>query len=157
MKTYFLPLLLGTFLLSACGPNYIIDEDFEVPKEGWTYRDTVDFVFEIHDTTHIYNLYLEVEHAMDYPFQNLYTQIYTKFPTGERIREMVSLELADQTGLWMGDCNSTDCTLNIPIQQGAYFNATGTYKITIEQFMRRDPLPGVHRLSFRIEDTGQTK
>ncbi len=157
MKLYFLPLLLGITFFTACGPNYVIDEDYEVPNDAWTYQDTVDFVFEIHDTTHIYNLFLEVEHDINYPFQNLYTQIYTRFPTGERIKELLSLELADQTGLWIGNCNNTYCTLNIPIQQGAYFNAMGQYMITIEQFMRQDPLPGVRRLSFRIEDTGQTR
>ncbi|GJM32030.1 MAG: hypothetical protein DHS20C18_10310 [Saprospiraceae bacterium] len=135
----------------------MFEEEAEIADHAWSYQDTINFAFEIKDTNRIYNLYLEVDHDMDFPFQNLYTQIYTRFPSGERIKEMVSLELADKTGLWIGDCNNNYCSLNIPIQQGAYFNAAGQYQITLEQFMRQDPLPGVRKLSFKIEDTGKTR
>lgn len=143
--------------LMGCGPDYILDQDYEIKDTNWTYVDTLDFKVDIPDAQKIYNLYIEIEHATDFPRQNMYVMIHTQFPSGKRIREQVSLEMADKTGVWFGDCDADWCTFSIPIQQGAYFDIPGTYVFTLEQYMRLDPLPGVKRMGFKIEDTGQRR
>jgi len=152
-------LLTGSLMgaLASCGPNYVFEQSYPISKQEWTYRDSLNFNFSIQDTSKVYNLYLDLEHSTDYSFQNLYVQIYTKFPSGKRLKEMVSLELADKAGGWYGDCGSKWCRLSIPIQEGAYFNAKGNYAITMAQYMRKNPLEGIKSIALKIEDAGTTR
>lgn len=143
-------LLLG---LSSCGPNYHFSESVDIPTENWTYDNAIDFEFQIEDTLQIYNLILVITHHQDYSYQNLYTQIGTYFPSGQDLTETLSLELADKTGKWQGNCSGKYCTVEIPIQEGAYFNAAGDYRIRLEQYMRKNPIAGIKNISFHIEKT----
>lgn len=144
-------------LFSACGPNYIYEKTYEINQGTWTYADSLVFEVDVEDTLKIYNLYLDLEHNTAYSFQNLYTQINTAFPSGQRISENLSLELQHKSGMWLGDCSRDYCELRIPIQEGAYFNASGLHTIVIHQFMRSDSIKGVKSLSLRVEDTGESR
>lgn len=147
--------VLAILALTACGPSYVFNESHNIADAGWAYKDTLDFAFEIADTTELYDLEIVVEHATDFPYQNLYTLISTRFPSGQRLQKQLSLELADKTGIWAGDCGSKTCKLTIPIQQGAYFNEVGPYVITLEQFMRVNPLPGVKKIGLQVVPTAE--
>lgn len=147
-------LLSGLLLcLSACGPNYHFSESVDIPAENWAYGKVIDFEFQIEDTLQIYNLILAITHHRDYAYQNLYTRIGTYFPSGQNLTETLSLELADKAGRWQGNCRGEYCTVEIPIQAGAYFNAAGEYRIRLEQFMRKNPIAGIKTISFHIEKT----
>ena len=148
---------LSIFTLLSCGPNYIFDQTMEIAEKGWAYEDTLNFEIKIEDTLEIYNLYLDIGHNTDYKKQNIYILIYTQFPSGERIKERVAIDFSDKTGQWYGDCNTEKCNLRVNIQEGAFFNLAGKHMITIEQFMRMDPLPGIRNIALRIEDTGQKR
>jgi len=141
----------------SCGKNYHFEQEHSISNKEWTYNDSLNFKFNISDTSKIYNLVLEINHTTIYPFQNMYAEIFTAFPEGQRIRELLSLELANRAGAWFGDCGSENCTLEIPIQEGAFFNQAGDYTITMKQFMRIDPLKGIQNLTLKIEDTGKTR
>ncbi len=149
-------LLLPIFLFS-CGKSYLYNEEISILNNAWTDTDSLNFQFNIPDTTKIYNILLDVKHSPEYAFQNMYVEIHTAFPSSERIKEMVSLELANRAGAWYGDCSSSACELEIAIQEGAFFNQAGDYEITIKQFMRKNPLKGVKGMRLKIEDTGQVR
>lgn len=153
---YHLLVLLSIFL-SGCGSDYMYEKTYPINSSNWAYADSLDFSFDIEDTLSIYNLWLEVEHSVDYDYQNLYTRIHTGFPSGQKLAEPLSLELADKVGRWYGDCNSRTCILKIPIQEGAFFNQLGTYDIMLEQFMRKDPIEGIRTIGFLVEQTDQTR
>ena len=140
-------------VFSSCGPNYIFDQKKDIQGLAWSYEDTLDFEVDIQDTLKIYNLYLDIEHSVNYPFQNIYTQIYTQFPSGKRIKERLPIDFSEKSGKWIGDCDSEFCTLRVYIQKGAFFNALGNHKITVEQFMRKNPLKGIKSIALRIEET----
>lgn len=156
---YLLPLffLLLVVSLFSCGPDYIYEKSYDISEDGWAYEDTLNFEVDIVDTVGLYNLYLVLEHATDYRFQNLYTKIYTKFPSGERLEKEISLELAYKDGTWVGNCNSKVCNVKIPIQQRAFFNAEGQYIITLEQYMRQNPIEGINKVEFKVDNTGEQK
>ena len=153
----FLIFIFLSVLLSACGPNYLYEETTPLPKAGWTYADTLDFTLSIEDTLALYNLYLEIEHATTYSYQNLYAQIYTRFPSGERKGQTISLELADKTGAWQGDCGKENCRFLAPIQMKAFFNEVGEYVFTLEQYMRESPVEGVQAVGMKLEVTGEKR
>jgi len=149
----FFPLLFSLFFL-GCNQNVVYEQEYEIGNTEWTYVDTLVYEVNITDTLAVYDLFLEIEHTRTFPFENMYIRIHTRFPQGQRLAETVSLELADETGIWMGDCDGDGCEIDIPIQQGAYFSQQGQYAFVIEQYMRRDPLPGVESITLRVKETG---
>lgn len=139
--------------LAACGPSYVFEETHDIPDYGWTYKDTVQYAFEVKDTSILYDLTLRIKHSPEFGNQNIYTRIYTGFPSGKRISKILSLELADKNGIWAGDCGSKSCTLDIPIQTKVYFNQVGTYTLSLEQFMRQDSVQGIQSMSLKLSKT----
>ena len=157
-KTHlFFLLLLTPFFFFSCGDSYLFEKTHAIEKGEWTYENTLDYTFEITDTTKIYNLLLEVEHSTDYAYQNCYFKIYTQFPSGEKTDQLLSIDLADGIGRWQGDCGSTSCTILLDIQKQAFFNALGSHTITLEQHMRKNPLKGIEQLAIKLEDTGLSR
>ena len=154
---FLLGISIALLFLSGCGQQYVFQKEYPIADAKWSYSDTLDFDLTIEDTTDIYNIYLDITHTVDYSKQNLYALVYTKFPSGERLKEQVSLELANKLGLWNGDCKGESCTVRIPLQVGAYFNKKGNYTFTIEQFMRINPLEGIQKIGLVVEDTSQNR
>jgi len=138
-------------LLTSCGLDFQYDEAFPIPGDAWTYADTATFEIPIADTTARYNLYLDIDHTTDYPFENMYVKIHTNFPSGKRLSEQVDIDMANKAGVWHGDCRGENCQLRVNLQRNAYFNEAGTYQLTFEQFMRVDSLKGIEKLAFKME------
>ena len=143
--------------ISACNQNNIFDKQFDVKNQKWSYTDTLNFPFDIKDTSELYNIVLHVKHQTDYPLQNLYLNIYTAFPAGQRIKQLLNIDLADQTGKWNGKVNGKSCDFDIKIQENAFFNIQGKHTITLEQFTRLNPLPAIQTIGLTIEDTKHKK
>lgn len=139
-------------LLASCSGDFFYKKTLDVPGEFWTYQDTLKFDFDITDTTKTYGMYLDVTHAGDYGFQNLYVQFHTIFPSGKEETKLVSLELAAQTGIWNGECGGNECTVEIPLQLKAIFNEMGEHTLAVEQYMRQSPLPGVKSMTLKIKE-----
>lgn len=142
---------ISTFLLTACSENFIYEETKSIPNGAWAYADTLDYTLNITDTTQLYNLYLDIDHTVDYPFQNIYLKIHTQYPSGKRISEQLPIDFADKTGQWYGKCSGEDCHLRVNIQQRAFFNEVGKHVITLEQFLRKNPLQGMKNIALKME------
>ncbi|MCU0345349.1 MAG: gliding motility lipoprotein GldH [Saprospiraceae bacterium] len=138
-------------MLVACNSDTIFDESKRIPNAAWDYNQPLPFEFEVRDTTKTYQVVLEMTHAGDFGYQNCYVQITTKFPNGEEKKQPVSLELAAQSGIWNGECSGNTCTLEIPLQTKAKFKQPGKHSITVEQFMRVNPLPGIEAIGLKIK------
>ena len=96
---------------------------------------------------------MDVVHADTFNFQNAYVKLHTVFPNGQRLDQQLSLELANKAGAWNGECSGKTCTALIALQQGTFFNQLGKYKLTIEQFMRYEPVKGINKIGFLMEKT----
>lgn len=153
MKTSLSICFALALLLSACGPNYVYNDQTTFDNDTWTYWAIQQHQVEIKDTTHLYNLIIGVKHSPEYAYQNLYVKIKTVFPNQEKREQVVSLNLADGSGAWYGKCSGKTCRLEIPIQQNAIFEQPGTYQFSIEQYMRTEKVEGVKGLSFKVEKT----
>jgi gliding motility-associated lipoprotein GldH len=146
-------LTLFSFLLIACGPNIIYESKKDISNSTWLYKDSIKFAFEIKDTNKVYNIWLDIDHNSDYPFQNLYTKIYTHFPQKEVLNQQLSIELADFTGKWNGTGTGKNIKYNLLLQENAVFEAKGAYTIVLEQYTRQDSLKGINELGLRLEET----
>ena len=153
-KYLFVFLFFSQLLLFSCAGDYIFEKKVEIEKGKWQYENTLDYSFEITDTNKVYNLLLEVQHSVDYSFQNCYFKIFTQFPSGEKVEQLLSVDLANKIGQWYGDCGGEFCTILVDLQKKAFFSVIGKHTITLEQYMRKNPLKGIKSLAIKLEDTG---
>lgn len=148
-----LPLLLVFFalLFSSCSRDRVIYEEvYNVEGGTWKHGQLHNFEFEVSDTSANYRLLLYLEFAIDYRWQNFYTQITTTFP-GDSVRsDVLSLELASKSGEWFGNCNGEECNLTIPLQENVRFHQQGRYSIAFDQYMREDVLDGIHAIGLKL-------
>jgi len=145
------------FLFPACGEDFFFEKTYDIPNAEWTHKDSLIFEVDIQDTLKTYNLLLDIEHSTDYAFQNNYVFVHTYLPNGEHLGKQLNIDFAEKSGKWNGKCSGEQCKLRAIIQQNAYFNQIGTHRFTIEQFMRIDPLPGIRKVSLRLQETGEER
>jgi len=141
----------------SCGPDYLFTEEKKIDAGQWAYRDTMDFKFTVADTAQFYNLFADFEYADTFPLQNVYLRLHTLFPDGKRLSRVRSFDLFDAQGNSTGKCSGHTCNTRFALQEKAFFNLPGTYVITLEQFTRRDPLPGVSMAGLSVEKTGEAR
>lgn len=149
--------ILSLALYSCDSRDIVFEKSIELKNSQWTYADSLLYTFPVKDTSKIYNILLDISHAKSYAFQNIYLKIHTRFPSGKRIQNQINIDLAEPSGKWNSDCGRNTCELEIPIQQGAYFNEPGDYTITIEQYLRKDTLTGIEAVRVSLEDTGKVR
>lgn len=143
--------------ITSCEQNIFFSEEKVIAGGIWTYRDTLNFAFTVTDTSEIYNMYVDFEHADTFPSQNIYVKLYTRFPDGKRLSRSRSFDLFNAMGETAGECSGGTCRVHSLLQDNAYFNRPGEYVITLEQFMRRDSLPGLKTVGLVIEKTGKKR
>jgi gliding motility-associated lipoprotein GldH len=141
-------LALPLFFLS-CEKSVIFDEE-KMPGNPWFYQSVVAFEYEVEDTSIPYDVMLEVRHQDTFAFENLYVKAVTYFPAGDSTAYPLSLQLANSTGDWQGDCSGGVCKTTIHLSDGAYFRSRGKYSIRLEQFSRQAALPGIESLRLKV-------
>jgi gliding motility-associated lipoprotein GldH len=147
-----IPVLFSLSVIALISCNSVVYEKEHLVKDAsWLYSDTMKFDFEIADTIDTYSMLLDVKHEADYGFQNLYVKMLTTFPSGKNQSQVLSLELAGASGVWLGKCASNKCKLTIPLRQTVKFPEAGNYTLAIEQFMRQDSLPKIYAMKLKIE------
>jgi len=149
----FLTLVL---FLGAC-QQYSFDEKKEINEEKWSYKDSLEFEFEVTDIEKVYNIYLEVKHQSDFLYQNIYTMVLVQFPDGKERKQQVSLELADGKGEWQGKCSGKYCTRRMSFMPNAVFDQKGKYRLKFNQFTRQETIEGIQSFRLIVEKTETAK
>ena len=136
--------------MSSCEEDAYYVNQYDLDLQQWSQEEVMEFPFEISDNSQTYDLLLDINCQKEYPHQNIYVKIYTQYSTGKIVKDIVSLDLLDKFGNWNGDCNSDACDIHLVLQQNTKFPEVGNYKISIEQFMRVNPLIGIESITFKI-------
>ena len=142
--------LLGLLGLAACQPRPIYSETLTLANGQWAYADSLVFSFDIADTSQRYDLFIQLEHGTDYPYANVYTLLEVYFPNGEKRREQVSIELADERGTWLGDCSGKTCSRQLGFMPKTAFQMPGTYRLCFKQHSRQDSLADLQAMRLNI-------
>ena len=149
MMKYLLPVLV--FIAFSCGNKHTFVVEKEMPKgDFWTNDDFVRAEFNV-DKGIPYNIYFELKHTDDYPFENLYLRIIDNF-TGKKDTDIVNINLANSYGIWYGDKRGDNYTFSTLLRKAFKFKDSSIHAIQIEQFTRRDSLEGVTKVSFYIDE-----
>ena len=142
--------VVALVVLGCGGPEVAYEAAEDFGTEGWAYADSVSFDYTVTDTSRQYDLVLTVDHTDDFAYENFYVQLNTYLPDGDRLTQALSLELADNYGQWYGECEGTDCTTAISLQEGTRFTAPGAYRLVVAQYSRDTVLAGVTGLGYRV-------
>jgi len=143
--------VLFILTLVSCGSRAFYEESHVVDDQIWNADDVAKFSFDIQDTLAMYNMYLDVKHHTDYPFQNLYVLLHSSFPNGRSVSEQHSLELQEKGGIWMGECNQKICELRFILRENMRFDELGPHGLSVEQYTRKTSLLGVKSISLVLE------
>jgi gliding motility-associated lipoprotein GldH len=152
MRKPFLSIAAALLLYcSACDQHRIADVFLPVEAQQWYYDDVKRMEFDMSDTSSLCNILVNIRHAGNYEWQNLYIRLRITSPSGETASELLSLPLATTAGKWMGKGLGDVYELQVPYKEGIQFRERGQYVFELEQHMRVNPLVGIHHMGIRIE------
>ncbi len=138
------------FLLVSCNGDLIFQQRAEISGSGWDYDSPLTYVFNISDTSELYDVFLDIEHSRDFGYQNLYTAVQTVSPGGDTLFQRISVNLSDDYGEWLGTCKGNECSSQILINKSIPFSIPGTYSILLNQHSRVNNLEGIKSIQLTI-------
>jgi gliding motility-associated lipoprotein GldH len=142
-------------LLVSCRPSPQYQDHYNIPGGAWNAAYQPQFHFTITDTAAAYQLFLLIRHTDVYPFSNIWIAMDSKAPGDSTWgKTRVEVPLAAPTGQWLGRGAGELWEQRVPITsptRPAFFAKKGTYTVRLTHEMRRNPLPEVLTIGFRLE------
>lgn len=138
--------ILFTFFclgIIGCGNGPKYSKNQTIPNGQWEYENPLIYDFEIESKDVLNDLFFSINYGTDFGYQNIYVKIITEYPTKESIEDIVSLNLTNGAGSFLGDCNSSKCTTDILLQENFRFTEKGKHRIKIYQHSRDEKLESV--------------
>lgn len=139
-----------TILFSSCDSKMVFDESHPISEHNWKSTDPARFEFEVKDTLALHNFYINLRNGENYPYSNLFVFVEMEFPNGKKSTDTVECVLADPLGKWYGDGSGSIYDSRILYKQDKRFPLSGRYKLNIYQGMRKEELPGIYDVGFRL-------
>lgn len=153
-----MPLLLRSslfgvlaLLAASCGPSPEFAVVRTISNEQW-YRDSM-LVFEVPvtDTAATYRVQLDVRHAGNYPYRNLYVGRDVLYRGGTAYQDTAEFQLALSDGRWIGSGIAGLKTVSLAYRtEGLRFPKADTFRFRLQHLMRDEPLPGIHAVSLKL-------
>jgi gliding motility-associated lipoprotein GldH len=157
-KNYLKPVAVYSFFAAllffspSCTNEGVFENNEEIPKHEWYYKQEPELSFTVTDTTSLYNVLVVLRHTDAYAYKNIWLFIATKTPGDSTFqRERFELNLQDQDGRWIGSGMNDTREIRYPVFENIRFTKTGTYTIRLQQTMRDNPLLHVMNAGIRIE------
>ncbi|NML67811.1 gliding motility lipoprotein GldH [Hymenobacter sp. RP-2-7] len=154
-----LAVLASVALLTACDPNRIYEENVDLKSPTgdpyvWDVQQRPAFTFNIADPAARYDVYFNVRNASGYGFYNLYIKHTLTGPTGRLVGPALLHQLVlmnPKTGEPLGSGAGDIFDHEFLALRQVKFPRAGTYKLTLEQYMRQNKLPGIMDVGIRVE------
>lgn len=150
-KSFSLCIILIMIFLNSCDSNRVFQEYKKIDKYIWDENDIIEFQFEIDDTISLHNLYVNIRHSGNYPFNNLWLFITSTAPNGISTTDTINCIFADKSGKWLGDGSGDLWDNRILWKQMVRFPMTGEYTVAYQHGMRLGLLPAILDVGLRVE------
>jgi len=149
-------LIFAIVIFSSCDPKRVYDE-YESMR-GWHKDSLVNFQLNNIDSTKVYDLFINLRNNNDYKYSNLFLITEIKFPQGKVISDTLEYEMTKPNGEWLGTGFGDVKENKLWYKENVRFEESGTYKVSIQQAMRKNgevdgiqELEGITDVGFRIE------
>lgn len=154
-QLYIATSLLFIILLSACDQNRVFDKSLPLDDATWNRNQLAKFDIAIEDTTALYDVFINLRNAGQYPYRNIYLFTQIKSPDGKFARDTAEFILADGRGNWLGKGIGDLWEYQFPYKQSVMFPKKGSYIIELEQAMRDSELKYITDIGVRIEKVAE--
>lgn len=139
-------------ILAGCDTINVFEKTVPIPEHEWNYTFKPGISFDITDTLSAYNIFFVIRHSEAYRFNNIWVKI-TSFAPGDSaaFTQQFDFPLAGNSR-WLGTGMDDIFEHRILLySEPKRFKRKGTYRITIEQVMRDNPLKYVLNAGIRVE------
>ena len=151
-------IILLLFIITSCSDDFVLDTYKSMPNSEWHKDSIVSFEFNPLDTVSKNNIYINLRNNNDYAYSNLFLVVAIDFPNNYKVVDTLEYEMADVNGKFLGE-GFTDLKENkLEFKTNVNFPSTGTYKVSIQQAMRKsgdvdgiEALEGVTDVGLQIE------
>jgi len=157
MRT-FLSIVAISIVWCGCDSRRVFENNIEFRNRNWKIAEPVQFEFQIADTSGKYNLLMNIRNSLDYPYARIFVNYdLQKQDSTSLNKRMIAEYLFDQkTGKPFGTSGIGDIyDHQFPILKNYSFEKAGAYKITLNQFMRMDTIPGILAVGIRVEKAAE--
>ncbi len=149
VNCYHQVILLGLLSVVSCTQVNVFENNTNIPNQAWQSSNTATGSFAITDTASLYNMYLILRHTDSYKYNNIWLNVGIQLPGDSMRYNKMTIDLATDASGWMGtgmnDIWELRQLVYLPIKK------MGTYKYSIGQIMRDDPLKSVLSVGVRLE------
>lgn len=136
--------------ISACDRSTICDTTEEISDEIWHETDTLTGKFEITDSTHYYDVFVNARFNALYPFSNIYFKAILTGPGGQRMTTVKTFAVTDKSGKWLGSGYGNLHSYSFPVFQDLAVKQMGTYRMKVIPYMRVPKLEGIHDRGVKV-------
>ena len=148
----FVLIITVSLWLTACTQLDVFEKNVVIPKNQWQNSLKPDFDFIIKDTTASYNLYIVLRHTDAYHYNNIWLNLGTQSPADTMRFQKFDLQLGNDAKGWEGTGMDDVWEVRKLITNGPVkFNKAGTYKFSVAQIMRENPLANIMSVGIRVE------
>lgn len=145
-------ILICGLLLAACARIDVFEKNVSIPGYEWSSGFKPEIAFEITDTLARYNIYVVIRHSDAYRYNNLWLNVHAQAPGDTLNKQRLDLRLATDSDGWLGSGMDDIFEHRILITRSPQqLTKAGTYRFTLENIMREDPLQHVMNVGIRIE------
>ena len=142
---------MATLAFASCDSNKVYEEYIEIDDYVWNSTKPLSFEFEVSDTAALHDIYVNVRHANQYPYSNLWLFINSWSPSGQKAVDTLQCVLADDHGKWIGSGLGDIWDTQILWKKNVRFATSGKYHVEYNQAMRTDNLVGIMDMGLRVE------
>jgi len=151
LKTYLPALISVSLIIISCSNQTVYSKYKKIHNYIWNYNNSIEFEFEIKDTSINYNVFFNLRNAGVFPYSNIWILINGYSPEGkEFLAQRYEFLLADESGKWTGKGLGDIIDNHFLIMENVKFTAKGINKLEIKHDMRIDNLPGVMDLGISV-------
>ena len=137
---------------SSCRTIDVFEKNATIPGQEWDRAFQPVIVFNITDTTALYNIYVTLRHTHTYNYNNIWLNVNYQLPGDTVKQQRVDIPLADNSKGWLGTGMDDIYEIRRLITPQPYrFNNSGECTFTLEQIMRENPLKHVMNAGIRVE------
>ncbi len=151
--TGLLGLLMATLVFSACNQLQVFEKNTSIPHYQWDYNYKPVFDFDITDTQSKYNILIVIRHTDAYHFNNIWLNVGIKSPVDSTATtQRLDLQLGNDAKGWEGTGMDDIWEVRKPATKTpVQFKQPGTYRFSVAQVMRENPLLGIMSVGVRVE------
>jgi len=144
------------FLVACTLTTGVFEKNVAIPGHQWQSSFQPELVFNIQDTTSLYNIYFVIRHTDAYHFNNIWISASVRQPGDTAaLSQKYDLTLSSNDKGWLGSAMDDIWEQRVLLQPLTKFSRAGDYHFSIRQIMREDPLKEVLNAGIRVEKVRQ--